>query len=139
VLILTIPFSNYAQYLGGNGRGDVSIILTNVPLPIEEAASSLPARFELAQNYPNPFNPSTKIKFSIPRSDSPLLGGARGGFVTLKIYDVLGNEIATLVNEEKHAGTYEVYFNSTDLPSGIYLYRLQANNNSLIKKMVLLK
>jgi hypothetical protein len=59
--------------------------------------------------------------------------------VNLKIYDLLGNEIATLVNEEKPAGTYEVYFNSTDLPSGIYLYKLQANNNSLIKKMLLLK
>ena len=135
VLILTIPFSIYAQYLGGNGRGDVSIILTNVPLHVEEAASSLPTKVELAQNYPNPFNPFTKIKFIIPSVET----SRQDVFTTMKVYDVLGNEITTLVNEEKPAGIYEVYFNYTDLPSGIYLYKLQANNNSLIKKMVLLK
>ena len=142
VLILTIPFSIYAQYLGGNGRGDVSIILTNVPLPVEEAASSLPTKVELAQNYPNPFNPSTKIKFIIP----PVETSRQDIFTTLKVYDVLGNEIATLVNEEKPAGTYEVEFNTNihtdnvrNLPSGVYLYRLQAENSVEIKKMLLIK
>jgi hypothetical protein len=95
--------------------------------------------FSLSQNYPNPFNPSTKIKFTIPQTDSPLLGGARGGLVTLKIYDVLGNEVATLVNEEKPAGEYEVEFNATGLPSGIYFYTLKTGNFSDTKKLILLK
>ncbi len=142
LLILPIPFSIYAQYLGGNGRGDVSIILTNVPLPVEEAANSLPTKAELAQNYPNPFNPSTKIKFIIPSVET----SRREVYTTLKVYDVLGNEIATLVNEEKPAGTYEVEFNTNiysgkarNLPSGVYLYRLQAENSVEIKKMLLIK
>jgi hypothetical protein len=147
VLILTIPFSNYTQYLGGNGRGDVSIILTNVPLPVEEVASSLPTKFELAQNYPNPFNPSTKIKFTIPSVET----SRRDVFTTLKVYDVLGNEIATLVNEEKPAGIYEANFSAEGLPSGLYFYTLtvwpslgsingQAGQGfSKTRKMVLLK
>jgi hypothetical protein len=128
VIILTIPFFIQAQYVGGDGRGDVSTIITIVPLPVENP-NIYPAEYVLRQNFPNPFNPKTVISYQLTVRSN----------VTLKVYDVLGNEIATLVNEEKPAGTYEVYFNSTDLPSGIYLYRLQANNNSLIKKMVLLK
>ena len=100
--------------------------------------------FKLEQNYPNPFNPSTKIKFTIPQSDNPLLGGARGGLVTLKVYDVLGNEVATLVNEEKPSGEYEVTFDShsgnvRNLTSGVYFYRLQAGSFVETKKMILLK
>jgi len=98
--------------------------------------------FELQQNYPNPFNPSTKIKFTIPQS--PLLGGdGRGGLVTLKVYDVLGKVIATLVNEELSAGEYEVEFNPAsiirNLTSGIYFYRLKAGSFVQTKKMVYLK
>jgi photosystem II stability/assembly factor-like uncharacterized protein len=80
--------------------------------------------FQLYQNYPNPFNPSTKIKFTVPQS--PLLGGdGRGGLVMLKVYDVLGNEITTLVNEELSAGKYEVEFDGSELTSGIYFYQLR--------------
>jgi hypothetical protein len=99
--------------------------------------------FELFQNYPNPFNPSTKIKFTIPQS--PLLGGdGRGGLVTLKVYDVLGNEIATLVNEELAAGEYEITFDShsgevRNLTSGIYFYQIKAGSFIQTKKMILLK
>jgi hypothetical protein len=85
--------------------------------------------FYLSQNYPNPFNPSTTITYQIPELS----------FVTLKVYDVLGNEIATLVNEEKPAGRYEVEFDGTGLPSGIYFYRLQANDFVNTNKMILLK
>jgi hypothetical protein len=88
-----------------------------------------PIAFSLEQNYPNPFNPSTKIKYSIPNSE----------FVTLKVYDVLGNEVATLVNEEKSAGSYEVNFNASQLSSGIYFYKLQTGNFAETKKMLLLK
>jgi len=83
----------------------------------------------LEQNYPNPFNPTTKIRFRI--SDL--------GFVSLNIYDVLGEEVATLVNEEKPAGNYEVEFNAGNSPSGIYFYKLSAGNFTETKKMILLK
>jgi hypothetical protein len=111
-----------------------------------------PLEFSLEQNYPNPFNPTTKIKYTIPTppSSSPLVKGRNEvGFVTLKVYDVLGNEIATLVNEEKPTGGYEVEFsakggsasggNATSLPSGIYFYKLQSGNYIQTKKMILLK
>jgi len=106
-----------------------------------------PESFKVFQNYPNPFNPTTKIKFTIPTPpiSSPLSKGrTKEGFVTLKVYDVLGNEIATLVNEEKPAGTYEVEFNShsgegRNLPSGVYFYRLRAGSFTETKKMLLLK
>jgi len=96
--------------------------------------------FNLSQNYPNPFNPSTKIKYRIPLSTSLVQGESEaGGFATLKIYDILGNEVATLVNEVKPAGEYEVEFIATGLPSGIYFYKLQADSYVETKKMILLK
>jgi len=89
----------------------------------------IPVQYALFQNYPNPFNPSTKITYTIPELS----------FITLKVYDVLGKEIATLVNEEKPAGNYEVEFDSSELTSGIYFYRLQAGSFVETKKMILLK
>jgi len=98
-----------------------------------------PNNFILRQNYPNPFNPSTRIGYSI----------IQPGFVSLKIYDILGNEVATLVNEEKLAGSYEVEFSTVslasaggnvyNLSSGIYLYRLTSGNYSASKKLILQK
>jgi|WetSurMetagenome_2_1015567.scaffolds.fasta_scaffold18966_3 photosystem II stability/assembly factor-like uncharacterized protein len=91
----------------------------------------------LSQNYPNPFNPVTKIKYEIP---SVTLRQVQSDIsVKLKVYDILGREIATLVNEEKPAGEYEVEFNASNLPSGIYFYRLTTGNHSETKKMVLIK
>jgi hypothetical protein len=89
----------------------------------------LPIEYSLSQNCRNPFNPTTTIRFTI--SDVR--------FTTLQVYDVLGKEIATLVNEEKPAGSYEVSFNATDLPSGIYFYRLQSGSFVETKKMILIK
>jgi hypothetical protein len=89
----------------------------------------IPKRFSLSQNYPNPWNPSTNIKYSIPK-DSP---------VSIKVFDILGNEMKTLVNEEKPAGNYELTFNAADLPSGVYFYRIQAGNFVETKKMILMK
>ena len=114
---------------------------------IEVEVDFTPKEFVLYQNYPNPFNPTTKIKYSIPTppSSSPLLKGRNEvGFVSLKVYDVLGNEVATLVNEEKQPGVYEVEFDShsdegQNLSSGIYFYTLKAGNFISIKKMVLLR
>jgi hypothetical protein len=94
-----------------------------------------PLTFYLSQNYPNPFNPTTKIKFQIP-----LLGGdKRGGFVTLKVYDVLGNEVTTLVNEEKQPGVYEVEFDGSKMASGVYYYRIKSDSFIETKKMILMK
>jgi len=103
-----------------------------------------------AQNYQNPFNPSTKIKYTIPNViATPFERGKQSQPVTLKVYDVLGNEVATLVNEEQIAGEYEVEFsakggsasggNAYDLPSGVYLYQLKAGPFVETKKMLLLK
>ncbi len=96
---------------------------------VNHSTSELPELFVLTQNYPNPFNPSTSIQYTVSSRQ----------FVRLKVYDVLGNEVATLVNEEKAAGTYAVEFNAKDLPSGIYFYRLQAGSFVETKKMILMK
>ena len=96
---------------------------------IEERLSSLPVNFSLEQNYPNPFNPSTKISYSI--SDQ--------SYVSLKVLDILGREISTLVNKNQPTGNYEVEFNASDLTSGIYFYRIQAGDFVETKKMVLMK
>jgi hypothetical protein len=125
--------------------GDTTVVY------VEDEKELVASNFKLEQNYPNPFNPSTKIKFTIPRS--PLLGGdGRGGLVTLKIYDILGNEVATLVNGELPAGEYEIKFSVGQeffpvLPSGVYLYQLRvggpetSSGQAFIrtKKMILLK
>lgn len=97
----------------------------------------LPAEFILYQNYPNPFNPTTKIRYSLPAFT---LRQAQGDiWVTLKVYDILGNELATLVDEYKPAGSYEVKFSASELASGIYFYRLSAGQYSDMKKLILLR
>jgi Secretion system C-terminal sorting domain len=91
--------------------------------------SSSVEQYSLGHNFPNPFNPSTKISYSIKEE----------GLVTLKVYDILGKEITTLVNENKPAGIYEVEFNASHLPSGMYIYKIQASSFSDVKKMLLTK
>ncbi|MBK7380986.1 MAG: T9SS type A sorting domain-containing protein [Ignavibacteriales bacterium] len=95
-----------------------------------------PDRFELSQNYPNPFNPTTKIKYTIP--STPLSFGERLG-VRLLVYDILGNEVATLINENQQPGTYEVELNASTLASGVYLYQINAGAFTSSKKMLLTK
>ena len=94
---------------------------------------SLPTEYKLEQNFPNPFNPTTKIRFSIPDK------GAGLALTELKVYDILGNEVSTLVNEPKEPGYYEVEFNASELASGVYIYRLQASSFVFTKKMLMLK
>jgi hypothetical protein len=96
---------------------------------IDNQPELIPTQIVLHQNYPNPFNPSTKISYSIKEE----------GLVTLKVYDVLGKEVATLVNENKPEGNYEVEFNASALPSGMYIYKLQVGNFTDVKKMLLTK
>lgn len=129
VIIFAISFLVRGQYIGGIGRGDISVTLTNIPLSIEKITHYPPAKIYLAQNFPNPFNPSTRIKYSAPQLSN----------VIIKVFDVLGNEVETLVNEEKPAGIYDVEFNASALPSGVYFYRLQAGPFVETKKMVLFK
>jgi hypothetical protein len=100
----------------------------NVLVNVDDAYT-VPLQFALEQNYPNPFNPVTKISFSIPEKS----------MTTLKIYDILGNEVAVLLSEEKPAGQYEVEFDASKLSSGVYLYKLQSNSLVQTRKMILLK
>ncbi len=101
-------------------------------LPTISVDIDIPTEFSLDQNFPNPFNPITTIKFAIPTTSSE-------GFVSLKVFDILGNEIATLVNEPKAPGYYEVKFDGSNLPSGIYFYRLESGNFVQTKKLILMK
>jgi len=110
-----------------------------LPNDVNREISEIPDQFELSQNYPNPFNPATTIKYSIPSTQTPLLRGARGVLVTLKVYDILGREVATLVNKEQKPGRYEVTFDSSDHSSGIYIYTIIAGKYIDGKKMLLLK
>jgi len=120
----------------GWGNSLVSVYKYQTATDVYEI-SSIPQQYNLSQNYPNPFNPTTTINYQIPELS----------LVTLTVYDVLGNEVATLVNEEKAVGSYEVEFDASNLPSGIYFYRIQAGDPSKgsgqgfieTRKMVLLK
>ncbi len=96
---------------------------------ITQTSTNIPKLFSLSQNYPNPFNPSTKINYELPITNN----------VSLKVYDALGNEIETLVNEKQNAGSYSVDFNAASLPSGIYFYKLVTEKFSETKKMILVK
>jgi hypothetical protein len=121
----------------GIWRRPISDIVTGVN---ENSISETPTEYVLNQNYPNPFNPSTKIRYSIPSViANRQMPEKQSQMVTLKVYDVLGNEVATLVNEEKPVGNYEVEFNASGLASGMYFYRLQAGSFVQTKKMILLK
>ena len=115
--------------------GDVSLyqpllnLVENYPTAVNESTSNIPEKYELFQNYPNPFNPSTTIQYQIPQS----------GLVTIKVYDVLGKEEKTLVNQYQNMGIHEVNFNSSNLSSGVYFYQLRAGDFLSTKKMILLK
>ncbi len=123
---LIIPMEKYTPYV----TYALSYILRQEGASgIEGNIYTIPGSFNLSQNYPNPYNPATTIRFEIPERS----------VVTIKVYDVLGNEVATLINEEKPSGNYEVEFNGTGLTSGIYFYQLQAGRFTEVKKMILLK
>ena len=105
-------------------------VFTITPLVgVKDESGNVPHVYALSQNYPDPFNPSTRIKYQLPQS----------GFVTLKVYDILGNEVATLINSQQAAGRYEVNFDASRLTSGIYIYQITVNNYVSSKKMMMLK
>ncbi len=122
--IASFPMNAFTIKVYSN-KTDSELGITAVKMP----SQNIPREFSLSQNYPNPFNPSTTIQFSIPSS----------GLVTLKVYDALGREVSTLVNERKEAGTFVAHFDGTAFANGVYFYRLTAGNFSHVKKMVLLK
>jgi len=122
-------------YLIGNSSNDywysraVVLKYEQIPLGMKDNPNILPIKFHLNQNYPNPFNPVTTIQYALPASAQ----------VVLKVYDVLGREVATVVKEYQTAGYKEVNFNASNLPSGVYFYRLSAGYFTEMKKMILAK
>ncbi|MFA5803297.1 MAG: T9SS type A sorting domain-containing protein [Melioribacteraceae bacterium] len=126
-----MAFSNDGRqaFIGQFGTSNSMVqVLVNLGTDVKPLAE-LPTGYDLSQNYPNPFNPTTNIKFSIPEQ----------GFVSLKIYNTLGQEVATLLNEYKSAGTYQVDFNASKLSSGMYVYTLTSGKIHISKKMLLMK
>jgi hypothetical protein len=121
--------SNYVGYSITAHPGQTNVNFNFNLTDVEEDHSIIPNDFNLAQNYPNPFNPSTKISWQAPIR----------GWQTLKIYDVLGNEVAKLVDEFREVGRYEIEFDASQLSSGIYFYKLQAGSFVETRKMILLK
>jgi hypothetical protein len=121
------PITNFPQYAAPPpSYRDLTTEVKNDP--------EIPNSFYLSQNYPNPFNPSTTIKYSVPS-----VGAYRNAPVQLKVYDVLGNEIATLVNEEKSVGLHQITFYAGNLSSGVYFYQLITNGFAESKKMILMR
>lgn len=112
-----------------NGRIELLSIFGNTTVGVKEVKGTKPTEYQLTQNYPNPFNPSTTIRYSVPRA----------GLVSLKIYNTLGQVVATLVNAQQEVGTYSVSFDASKLSSGIYLYNLTSGSFSQTKKMLLVK
>jgi uncharacterized protein YdbL (DUF1318 family) len=114
-------------------------VFTRSETPVREEAVNVPSQFVLEQNYPNPFNPSTKIQFTIVSAQSGSASGGNRQLTIVKVFDVLGREVATLVNEVKEPGTYTVEFNASSLASGVYFYRLQAGTYVETRKLLLLR
>ncbi|MGB3198896.1 MAG: T9SS type A sorting domain-containing protein, partial [Saprospiraceae bacterium] len=114
--------TTFGLYVARSGGCDLTTGISNLNLEI-------PNEYSLSQNYPNPFNPATKINFSIPVN----------GLVTLKIYNVLGKEVMTLINEHKPAGNYGAEFNGANLSSGIYFFRMETGEFVDVKRMMLIK
>jgi plastocyanin len=110
------------------GMGMTGTIIVQDPVGVSDD-ELIAEEFELNQNYPNPFNPSTRISYAIPSAS----------FVNLKVYDIIGNEITVLINEEKQAGNYQIDFNATELTGGVYFYQLLTGPFVETKKMILMK
>jgi hypothetical protein len=129
----SLKFNN--DFLYALKYSDLTVLQNSILFPATDVKDNTyqPGQFSLSQNYPNPFNPETKINYSLPERS----------LVTLKIFDILGKVVATLVNEERPAGNFTVSFNANNadrnLPSGVYFYRLQAGNYVATKKLMLIK
>jgi hypothetical protein len=123
------PFTTTGSFFASRALTGVIRYVINTPSGVTNISKVIPEGFKLSQNYPNPFNPVTRIKYEIPKNS----------FVSLKVYDNIGKEIAVLVNESQLPGSYETSFDASKYPSGVYFYKLTANGYSETKRMVLVK
>jgi len=131
LLCNTVYYWRYSGFIGGSwGSWSATYqFFTYCPIGIGDPEGNLPKYFKLYQNYPNPFNPATIIKFDIPSNS----------FVSLGVYDIIGNEILVLVKSELTPGTYELTFDGSNLASGIYYYKLVSGEFSSVRRMILIK
>jgi hypothetical protein len=125
----TAPGANQCLAGWSAGAAGQLVKLTGVPVGIANNNNQVPNSYTLDQNYPNPFNPTTKITFALPKA----------GNVELRVYDLLGREVATLVNEFKTPGSYTINFNASNIASGVYFYTLKSGDFTNTRKMVLIK
>jgi hypothetical protein len=127
----SIDGNSTSEFIGGCRDGRLICFSggQNVPIGINIISTEIPKKYDLSQNYPNPFNPTTNIKFALTNDE----------FVSIKVYDILGKEVANLLNENKQAGTYELNFNASSLSSGVYFYKMSAGKYNSIKRMVVVK
>ena len=130
-------------FMSGGDMGKSAVILKSTNggnVFVNQSDNGIPSSFNLYQNYPNPFNPSTTIKFDIPVGQRHAFDLQNNSYaIQLKVFDITGREISTLINEYLHPGTYEVSFDASNLPSGTYFYRLETENFSQTKTMLLIK
>ena len=129
LLLLVTTVTGDAEYSLVNAVNDASTVAKRSYNKILFTGDEIPVTYDLSQNFPNPFNPATTIQFQLPKN----------GFVTLKIYDILGKEVAALVNDQKTQGRYSVNFDASRLASGVYIYQLLVNDYESSKKMLFLK
>ena len=126
--------SDKTLVVGTHGRGAFQTQVT-VPISVGQISTEIPATYSLSQNYPNPFNPTTTIKINIAGGTA----GQAAHFVKLRIYDITGKQVATLVNEKLAPGTYSVTWNAANIATGVYFYKLTSDTYTSTKKMVLIK
>ena len=129
LLLLVTTVTGDAEYSLVNAVNDASTVAKRSYNKILFTGDEIPVTYHLSQNFPNPFNPATTIQYQLPKN----------GFVTLKIYDILGKEVADLVNDQKTQGRYSVNFDASRLASGVYIYQLLVNDYVSSKKMLFLK
>jgi len=129
LLLLVTTVTGDAEYSLVNAVNDASTVAKRSYNKILFTGDEIPVTYHLSQNFPNPFNPATTIQYQLPKN----------GFVTLKIYDILGKEVAALVNDQKTQGRYSVNFDASRLASGVYIYQLRVNDYVSSKKMLFLK
>jgi hypothetical protein len=118
---------NYGDFTGT--ETNYPSMMVHLPLPPDPKGKNIPTQYALFQNSPNPFNPSTKIEYGLPKNAK----------VSLTVFDILGREVATLVNDDQVAGWHAATFDASALPSGLYFYRLRTGDYSAMKKMLLIK
>ncbi|MCI0450529.1 MAG: T9SS type A sorting domain-containing protein [Chlorobi bacterium] len=124
--------ANNRIYVSGSSKSYIELPMLNFVIGIHQISSEIPNGFKLHQNYPNPFNPITKIRFEVPPT-------GKNNYVQIKVYDVAGKELTTLVDENLNTGVYETDFDGSNFASGVYFYRIVSGNYSKVKKMILVK